>query len=176
MEYQSMVSNIKPYWQKYKKYVFIWLAIHALAFGTIMATVLINPKFSFQEYNQRTMRDNPISCNDSAQCGNGECIPSPYYGQTGGVCQCDNFYINHDGGICNYKMLPKLNVFMASFFGGGVGADWFYMARGNGGYDCAGFFKLITIGGLTIWWDVDWIRVICNDFPDGHGVVPTVWT
>ena len=73
-------------------------------------------------------------------------------------------------------MRPKLNTFMASFIGGWVGADWFYLARGNGGYICAGVFKLLTGGGLGIWEFVDWIRVLCDAFPDGHGVKPTIWT
>ena len=170
------VTSAKPIWHTYKKYVYVWLAIHAVvAIGTIVIATH-NDKFRFETYNKNMMRDNPISCNDSIECGNGKCIPSPYYGQEGGICECDDFYINRKGGICNYKMRPKLNTFMASFFGGGIGADWFYLGRGNVGYYAAGFFKLITFGGLTIWWDIDWIRVLCDAFPDGHGVTPTVWT
>jgi len=61
---------------------------------------------------------------------------------------------------------------MASFFGGVVGADWFYLFRNghNGGYGVAGVFKLLTGGFLSVWWLVDWIRVLTQTFPDGNGM------
>lgn len=65
------------------------------------------------------------------------------------------------------------NAFMASFFGGGVGADWFYLyTGGNGGYIAAGIFKLLTAGGFSLWWLVDWIRVLSFTFPDSRGIHP----
>jgi hypothetical protein len=64
-----------------------------------------------------------------------------------------------------------LNAFLASFFGGGVGADWFYLyVGGNGGYIAAGIFKLLTGGGFSIWWLVDWIRVLTFTFHDSHAI------
>jgi hypothetical protein len=98
------------------------------------------------------------------------------------ICVCDDGYTSWNG-ICDYKRLPqvysllvfvslliKFNAFMASFFGGYVGADWFYLFNGgtNGGYGVAGVFKLLTGGGFSIWWLVDWIRVLTMSFPDGN--------
>jgi hypothetical protein len=61
---------------------------------------------------------------------------------------------------------------MASFFGGTIGADWFYLYNNgsNGGYPVAGVFKLLTGGGFSFWWLVDWIRVLTRAFPDGNGI------
>jgi len=75
-------------------------------------------------------------------------------------------------GVCDYLRQPQFNAFLASFFGGVVGADWFYLFRGgeNGGYGVAGAFKLLTFGMGSIWWLVDWIRVLTMTFPDGNGM------
>ncbi|CAF5042852.1 unnamed protein product, partial [Rotaria sp. Silwood1] len=59
---------------------------------------------------------------------------------------------------------------------GVFGADWFYLAAGNGGYIAAGVFKLLTFGGLGIWALVDWIRVLTDSFPDGQGVSLQDWS
>jgi len=53
---------------------------------------------------------------------------------------------------------------------GEFGADWFYLAVGNGGYIAGGIFKILTGGMLGIWYIVDWIRVLADAFPDGNGV------
>lgn len=72
-------------------------------------------------------------------CGNGACTIS-------GVCQCNDAWVDRDGAACSYEQKSKLTAFLLSFFAGGVGADWFYLARGNGGYIAAGVFKLLTGG------------------------------
>lgn len=54
-------------------------------------------------------------------------------------------------GTCNYPLLSNVNVFLASFLGGGYGADWFLLARGgggNGGYVAGGVFKVRDATGL----------------------------
>ena len=76
---------------------------------------------------------------------------------------------------CAYQQKEKLTVFLLSFFAGSVGADWFYLAAGNGAYIAAGVFKLFTCGGFGIWALVDWIRVLTNKFPDGQGVALSDW-
>ena len=42
----------------------------------------------------------------------------------------------------------KLVAFLISFFVGCLGADWFYLSAGSGGYIFAGIIKLLTGGGL----------------------------
>eukprot|EP01127_Copromyxa_protea_P004866 TRINITY_DN14694_c0_g1_i1.p1 TRINITY_DN14694_c0_g1~~TRINITY_DN14694_c0_g1_i1.p1 ORF type:complete len:172 (+),score=23.69 TRINITY_DN14694_c0_g1_i1:62-577(+) len=118
-----------------------------------------------------------ITCSeDEDVCGpHGDCIapaisdPSnPEWHDS--VCLCHTGWVHYDG-ICDYEQRPQLNAFMASFFGGLVGADWFYLFNGgNGGYIVAGIFKLLTLGGCGIWWLVDWIRVLTFTFPDSRGV------
>lgn len=85
-------------------------------------------------------------------------------------CDCNEGYVTHDGAICGYQQKSQLTTFLLSFFVGYLGADWFYLCDGDAGYIVAGVFKLITCGGLGIWWIADWIRVLVNDFPDGNGV------
>lgn len=70
-----------------------------------------------------------------------------------------------------------MELFLESFFVGGFGVDWFVLAKVNGGYNggyiCAGIFKLLTFGG--IWWLVDWIRILANSFDDSNGYALADW-
>ena len=66
----------------------------------------------------------------------------------------------------------KIVVFLLSFFVGFFGVDWFYLSDGNGGYIVAGIFKILTLGGLGLWWLIDWIRVLADAFPYANGVYP----
>ena len=77
--------------------------------------------------------------------------------------------------MCSYQQEGKVKMFLVSFFVGWTGADWFILAKGHASYIVAGVFKLITFGGFTIWWTVDWIRILCNAFPDGNGVGIGTW-
>jgi len=67
------------------------------------------------------------------------------------------------------KGYSKLAAFLISLFLGELGVDWFYLSGGGAGYIVAGIFKMITLGGLGIWWLVDWIRILADAFPDGNG-------
>jgi TM2 domain-containing membrane protein YozV len=51
-----------------------------------------------------------------------------------------------------------------SIFLGGLGIDRFYL-----GYTGKGILKLITGGGLGIWWLIDLIRIASNSLPDANG-------
>ena len=53
--------------------------------------------------------------------------------------------------------------------GGIVGADWFYLSRGDDFYIVMGAIKAGTLGGLGIWATVDWVRVLTDNFKDGNG-------
>eukprot|EP01126_Amoeba_proteus_P006448 TRINITY_DN12256_c0_g1_i2.p1 TRINITY_DN12256_c0_g1~~TRINITY_DN12256_c0_g1_i2.p1 ORF type:complete len:171 (-),score=16.14 TRINITY_DN12256_c0_g1_i2:60-572(-) len=112
-----------------------------------------------------------ITCVRSEQCNYGDCIPlNKLVSQGPHICNCYPGYTSFES-ICDLQLIPQLNAFMASFFGGWVGADWFYLYRNgsSGGYVVAGIFKLLTIGGLSIWWVVDWCRILTNTFYDGYG-------
>lgn len=131
------------------------------------------------EWQFRTL-ENPLSlkreisalnCTRSSECGHGTCEPD---GPTGHVCVCKKGWINR-GRTCNYEQRSKLAAFLISLFAGTLGADWFYLALGNGLYIFAGIVKLLTIGCGGIWWLVDWIRILADGFPDGNGVALGPW-
>jgi TM2 domain-containing membrane protein YozV len=113
-------------------------------------------------------------CITNVDCAHGICDTN----RTIGACICDRGWVlSRDGNnVCNYQQRSKLAAFLLSFFVGGFGADWFYLSVGNGGYIAAGVFKLLTLGGIGIWWLVDWIRILTNSFPDGQGVALLEWS
>merc|ERR1712130_328388 len=98
-------------------------------------------------------------------CNHGQCRTV----QGISTCSCDKPYLNHNGENCIYKGKSKLVAFLLSIFCGGLGVDWFYLSKGDGGYIVAGIFKIFTCGGCCVWWMVDWIRILADSFPDGAG-------
>ena len=54
---------------------------------------------------------------------------------------------------------------LLSIFLGGLGIDRFYL-----GYVGLGIVKLITLGGLGVWWLIDLILIALNRIPDSHGL------
>lgn len=113
-------------------------------------------------------------CTSNIDCGQGFCDRN----RTIATCICNRGWtLARDGtNQCNYQQKSKLAAFLLSFFVGGFGADWFYLSVGNGGYIAAGVFKLLTLGGIGIWWLVDWIRILTNAFLDGQGVGLLEWS
>lgn len=72
-------------------------------------------------------------------CGNGVCLHTP----NGIQCHCFPSYITIDPeSECNYTQRNLDVGFTYSLFFGGLGADWFYLARGNGIYIFIGLLKL----------------------------------
>jgi len=105
----------------------------------------------------------PCETNDECEMGQCDYVQS----DDKSICECDENVISVDS-ICDYELENKTFMFLMSFFLGGLGVDWFILAKGNGGYIAAGVFKLLTGGGLGIWWIVDWARILADDFPDGN--------
>lgn len=127
----------------------------------------------------RQVNTDRVECySDDDDCGSGVCREGSF-NKTVGFCDCNSKYINAvvagETVACDYKQKGKLETFLLSFFVGPLGVDWFYLARGDVGYNVAGAFKLITIGGLGIWWLVDWIRILDDSFSDGNGVSLSDW-
>lgn len=113
-------------------------------------------------------------CLFDADCNHGTCRQRSHQTPTW-QCECNEPYTSADDEICNYKQKNKLTAFLLSIFVGWFGADWFYLARGHAAYIVAGIFKLLTAGGLGVWWLVDWIRILTDSFSDGNGVPLADW-
>ena len=140
-----------------------------------VVTVALSQRVSTTDEKRQTYIDAiGLECTDDpAKCGEyGTCTPIYNWDLAGPrMCQCLDGYTSY-AGICDYILMPQLNSWFASFFGGWVGADWFYLFRegANKGYPVAGVFKLLTWGGFSVWWLVDWIRVLTMDFYDANGM------
>jgi len=108
-------------------------------------------------------------CSSDVNCGypNGECVLNE--------CICSKGWIIRDQSGCIYQQKSKLIAFLLSFFVGIFGVDWFYLSCSNPAYIIAGFIKLITFGAFGIWWIIDWIRILANDFYDGNGIQLQDW-
>lgn len=114
------------------------------------------------------------TCSSDFSCIHGIC----YTDQNISSCLCERGWTSsrNQPDVCTYQQKSKLAAFLLSFFLGAFGADWFYLSVGNGGYIAAGVFKMLTLGGIGIWWFVDWIRILTNSFVDGQGVALLEWT
>ncbi len=112
-------------------------------------------------------------CSNDFDCKNGICYKMTNTSQ----CKCYRGwqYSKNNLNICDYEQKSKLGAFLLSFFIGGLGADWYYLSAGDSGYIAAGVFKMLTLGGVGIWWIVDWIRILTNSFKDGQGYNLLEW-
>jgi len=66
-------------------------------------------------------------------------------------CECDRDWT---GPECSMQRKSQLTAFMLSMFLGPVGADQFYL-----GFYVAGVLKLLSLGGLGLWWIYDIVRI-----------------
>jgi TM2 domain-containing membrane protein YozV len=62
------------------------------------------------------------------------------------------------------KLKEKKIVLLLSALGGCFGMDRFYL-----GHIVLGIFKLLTFGGLGIWWIIDIILIAANKVRDADG-------
>jgi len=118
-----------------------------------------------------------IQCNSQGDCGDGTCEIGFKWNETLTInrCVCDDGFIHYEDQPCSYEKKSKLTAFLISFFLGEFGGDWFYLSDGSGSYIAGGIFKLLTLGGLGIWWFVDWIRILADTFYDGNGIELAGW-
>lgn len=97
-----------------------------------------------------------VSCKFDGDCNNGSCR---LFTATDGYCVCNNNYTSRKD-LCDYHQVSKLEAFLLSFFTGFFGVDWFVLAKGHASYIVAGVFKILTVGGLGVWWLVSlWLNV-----------------
>mmetsp|Transcript_18972 Transcript_18972/g.30857 ORF Transcript_18972/g.30857 Transcript_18972/m.30857 type:complete len:154 (+) Transcript_18972:82-543(+) len=103
------------------------------------------------------------------ECGHGTCLTSseinsnPVF-----LCKCDDAYLSKDG-VCNYRQKMFGPTFLYSLFFGFVGADYFYLARGNFHYFLYGSMKAVTLGFFGLWQLIDIIRLLAGNLKDGNG-------
>ncbi|KAL9658302.1 hypothetical protein ABK040_015622 [Willaertia magna] len=64
----------------------------------------------------------------------------------------------------NISRKSKLTTFLLSFFLGFFGVDRFYLE-----FYLMGIIKLITFGGVGIWWLLDWILILVGNISDVRG-------
>ncbi|GHV85742.1 hypothetical protein AGMMS50230_13500 [Spirochaetia bacterium] len=64
----------------------------------------------------------------------------------------------------NWLVLLLLSAFL-----GGIGVDRFYVGKIG-----TGILKLITFGGLGVWWLIDLIMIVCGKFTDSKGNIITI--
>lgn len=123
----------------------------------------------------RRLTEVNTTCVSNSQCGHGRCSPVNDGPLITYQCVCESGWINRDGQVCSYEQKEKLTGFLLSFFVGYLGVDWFYLAAGVSLYVGLGVLKLLTCGGCCVWALADWIRILCNTFPDGNGVALKQW-
>eukprot|EP00928_Gymnodinium_smaydae_P036036 TRINITY_DN25246_c0_g1_i1.p1 TRINITY_DN25246_c0_g1~~TRINITY_DN25246_c0_g1_i1.p1 ORF type:complete len:547 (-),score=34.86 TRINITY_DN25246_c0_g1_i1:91-1731(-) len=123
---------------------------------------------------------NQVDVPDTQKCsGRGYCKrwQSTLNADSVSFCYCDRDYADPE---CRTRRKSQTHVFLMSLFGGFLGLDYFYL-----GYPLLGLAKLITFGGMGIWWLNDIIRtgsgpVYAHDFrcaadlPKGVFVFATV--
>jgi hypothetical protein len=167
----------------------IYLAFLALGFTFMIATLyatddlnlmLFGKNDTIQKHYRRNVNEyeDLIECYDDDDCNHGKCEAiTDFRGNylNASECICNKGYIDNDNKVCIYKQRKQLVAFLLSFFVGNLGVDWFYLAHGNGVYIFAGIMKLITLGGCGIWWIVDWIRILIDEFPDGNRIALQGW-
>lgn len=66
------------------------------------------------------------------------------------------------------RILP---VFLLCWFFGVFGVHRFYVGKVG-----SGIAMLLTLGGLGIWWLVDFIVILCGNFTDDQGHKINLWT
>jgi hypothetical protein len=116
-----------------------------------------------------------------------------------GDCRCEKGWITWNSEQCSYKQSSKMMAFILSFLVGSAGVDWFVLSRRDTLYILCGILKLLISTGCCIWsplaarsksknattaasclsvsltliafiwWLIDWIRILFNNFLDGNG-------
>jgi TM2 domain-containing membrane protein YozV len=83
-------------------------------------------------------------------------------------------YLNRPSNLVRYKEETSVTTsdkdwtttLLLSILLGGLGVDRFYT-----GHMGLGVLKLLTFGGLGIWWLIDIIKIVTGSFVDGDGNV-----
>lgn len=66
------------------------------------------------------------------------------------------------------KILPALLLYM---FFGVFSAHRFYVGKWK-----SALIQIFTLGGLLVWWAIDFFRIITGNFQDKNGVAIKEWT
>ena len=166
--------------QKHKQKLFIGYSIY-IFFSLLVGILTLNIDSMIQTGNKlieeiekrQMMQDNNYECMKNSDCNHGTCVlETDAFGnslnQT--FCECDNKYIDYDGKFCEYKQRSGLVALLLSIFLGLLAIDRFYLTRGVCCcYGCVATIKLLTGGGLGIWYIIDIILIAVGSLSDGNG-------
>jgi hypothetical protein len=140
-----------------------------------------------------------FECHFDYQCGHGVCKSRlDRQGQNTTYCDCDTEYATEDSNDpCSYHRKSRGVALLLSILQvpAIVGAYWFYLAAGKGGYIFAGVLQIFLIWGAAFFIccgdggraigsfllvygvlmvEIAWIVIVAGGFPDGNGV-DTTW-
>jgi len=129
------------------------------------------------QLNSCMIKDVPatMQCSGHGYCK--EWNPDELSTQPLSFCVCDRDWADPE---CRTRRKSQITAFLFSFFGGFLGADYFYL-----GFPLWAAVKLVTLGGLGFWWLVDIIRTgagpvyaynfrVAHDLPHWVYVISTV--
>ena len=99
-----------------------------------------------------------------------DCYPNGFCSD--GYCQCSTCFLNNPGSdtLCAIKLVPIIAGFLISFFVGSCGIDHCFMSGCSCPGVCIGITKAVTLGGLSIWWIVDFIFMATGTFSDHYDI------
>lgn len=83
------------------------------------------------------------------------------------TCGVDQSALTHGAPLSEKRILPA---FLLCFFLGIFGVHRFYAGKVG-----TGILQLLTLGGLGIWWLIDFIMIVVGRFTDGDGEPITEW-
>ena len=88
-----------------------------------------------------------------------------------GTCACGNYMPQPRGRSMQPQVMQQMNsekdwliTLILSIVVGGFGIDRFYT-----GSVLLGVLKLVTLGGLGVWWLIDLIMLVTGNYKDGDG-------
>ena len=74
------------------------------------------------------------------------------------------------GATANASPKSRTVAFILAFILGYIGIHRFYIGK-----IVSGIFMILTLGGVGIWWLVDWIMILAGSFRDKEGRLVTNW-
>ena len=150
------------------------LGVFQHTMNTILTIIIFGTIIGYNADLEAKQEGQEFRLRHCLKCNHGKCITPVNLvidARAEEKCKCDDGYVTVDeANPCNHKQKNFVAALVLSIFLGEFGIDWFYLSAGSGVYIFAGIMKLITLGGIGIWWFVDICRIAAGSFPDGYGI------